>query len=329
MKETVVSVIIAAYNAEDHIESCLSSVLNQSYKHIEVIVVDDGSNDNTGMICDSLSKGCSNLRVIHQQNRGVGFARNTGLENCTGEFVTFVDSDDVISSNYVEKLLTPCVENNLDIAICSFQFLDEGKAFNPKESAEYSVYDIDYRVLKHNNIARCCGTLLRRNAVGATRFDCDLFVGEDLLFFCQIINKSERMAVLRDELYCYYEHGESLTNGVYDKRKYTEMEAWNRVVELFSTRPFLFKNALHRMRGWVAFKNLVNMKRTQYNGPSEYATCVEALRKELSHVINPLPGGDKRNPLLHFVYIVMCISPGSGYEMLSALIELKHRLLAS
>lgn len=112
----VVSVIIPIYNVEPYLRRCMDSVLGQTYPYLEVILVDDGSPDNCGSICDEYAAEDSRIRVIHKENAGLGMARNSGLDIATGDFVVFVDSDDYVKENYVEVLLNNMLETGADLA---------------------------------------------------------------------------------------------------------------------------------------------------------------------------------------------------------------------
>ncbi len=120
MKEKV-SIIIPIYNAEKYLKRCLDPIINQSYENLEIILVDDGSTDSSKNIAEDYAKNDKRIKVIHQKNAGLSSARNTGLKHATGDFVTFVDSDDFISPKMVEKMLQAIHDAKATIAVCSFQ----------------------------------------------------------------------------------------------------------------------------------------------------------------------------------------------------------------
>ena len=105
MKQPLVSIIIPVYNAKAHLEACVQSILDQSYQQFELLLIDDGSSDGSSGLCDELSQKSEKIRVIYKENGGVSTARNRGLEEARGEFIIFVDCDDVISQNYVESFI--------------------------------------------------------------------------------------------------------------------------------------------------------------------------------------------------------------------------------
>jgi len=130
----LISVIIPVYNVEPYLKKCLDSVVTQTYKEIEIILVDDGSTDGSGPICDEYAAQDKRIRVIHKRNGGLSDARNVGLDRCSGRYVTFIDSDDYVASDYVERLYRILVEYNADIAVCDyFEFYDEEPVEHPKK----------------------------------------------------------------------------------------------------------------------------------------------------------------------------------------------------
>ena len=124
-----VSIIIPVYNVENYIRSCLDSIVNQTYKNIEVILVDDGSNDLSGKICDEYAQKDTRFKVYHNTNHGVSYSRNYGIDISTGEYIIFIDSDDIISLQYIEEMMKVIVENEVDLVVCNVIdiFLPRGK----------------------------------------------------------------------------------------------------------------------------------------------------------------------------------------------------------
>lgn len=123
-----VSIIVPIYNVEKYLHRCVDSIINQSYKDLEIILVDDESPDKCPEMCDEYAKQDSRVKVIHKKNGGLGYARNSGLEIATGEYVAFIDSDDYVEPDMVEKLYADCVENNLDAIFADF-YVDGNENF--------------------------------------------------------------------------------------------------------------------------------------------------------------------------------------------------------
>ena len=144
------SIIVPVYNVEKYLVECIESILNQKYSVYEIILVDDGSTDSSGKICDEYSKKYKNIITIHKSNAGLGMARNTGLENATGDFVGFIDSDDFYSKDYLEILNNAFIESNLDTFVSSFSRVNLESEFLYKEeviSGNYKDEDVLHKLL--------------------------------------------------------------------------------------------------------------------------------------------------------------------------------------
>ena len=115
----LISIVVPVYNVEKYLGTCVESILKQTYSNIEVILVDDGSTDCSGKMCDHYMGQDERIKVIHKKNGGLSDARNKGIIQAEGEYITFIDSDDVVSSDYVEYLYNILEENDGDIAICN------------------------------------------------------------------------------------------------------------------------------------------------------------------------------------------------------------------
>ena len=125
---SLISVIVPIYNVEKYLDRCVESIINQTYKNLEIILVDDGSPDNCTQMCDDYAKKDSRIRVVHKENGGLSDARNAGMEVATGEYVSFIDSDDYISLDFYETLFQTMIDNDSDIVECSVvKFYENGK----------------------------------------------------------------------------------------------------------------------------------------------------------------------------------------------------------
>ena len=120
MDEKLISVIVPVYNVERYLRQCIESITNQSYKNLQIILIDDGSKDNSGKICDEYAEKDKRVEVIHKENTGVSAARNTGLDNAKGEWITFVDADDWVEKNFCEILIKKATENESDCIACGY-----------------------------------------------------------------------------------------------------------------------------------------------------------------------------------------------------------------
>lgn len=136
MENDLISIVIPIYNVEEYLEKCIESVINQTYRNLEIILVDDGSPDNCGTICEEYKKKDERISVFHKKNGGLSDARNYGKKHAKGKYITFIDSDDYVENDYIEYLYNLIINNNCDMSICSFKlhsnnkFIDNGINYN-------------------------------------------------------------------------------------------------------------------------------------------------------------------------------------------------------
>ena len=138
-----VSIIIPVYNIEEYLPRCLESVLGQSYENLEVILVDDGSTDQSGKICDYYASQDKRIQVIHKKNEGVSIARNTGLDIATGEFIGFVDGDDLVEKDMIKILVQNSLKYEADISICQMDTINVDGTIDPMYEHESGVLECD------------------------------------------------------------------------------------------------------------------------------------------------------------------------------------------
>ena len=217
----LISVIVPVYNVADYLEQCLDSILNQTYKEFEVILVDDGSTDTSYSICDEYVKRDSRFHLFRQENKGLSAARNAGLELCKGGYVTFVDSDDFVSPEYLQGMIENLKQADADIAICEHYRLENGTFYFQKHDSN----DIEiissrdaFKRIHQVNYAVAWGKLFKSSLFRYVRFPVgrvyeDSFTLPKLYMFC------EKIVVLPDELYCYRQRSTSIINSQYSFEK--------------------------------------------------------------------------------------------------------------
>ncbi len=140
--EDLITIVIPIYNVEKYLEKCLQSVINQTYNNIEIILVDDGSPDNCGSICDDYAKKDSRIKVIHKENGGLSDARNAGIKVATGKYITFLDSDDYVTSDYIEYLYKLIKKYNVKLSICKLQIVWKDIKVQDESSLEDVCLDV-------------------------------------------------------------------------------------------------------------------------------------------------------------------------------------------
>ena len=218
----LISVIIPAYNAEKYLSKCIKSIQNNSYKNLEIIIVNDGSKDNTYEVAESFLDD-KRIVLINQENGGVSIARNTGIDNAKGEYIAFIDSDDYVSVDYFEKLITVAAEDDTDITACRHICVNEKEKLvldpfsNIKTDITYTAQDIanNYFSLVTGVINSCCTKLYKRKLIGDTRFSASLKWGEDASFNLECFKKMKKMKVLPDKNYFYLLYdGQTITKKI-------------------------------------------------------------------------------------------------------------------
>ncbi len=208
MEKEMISVIIPTYNCERRIRQCVASIQNQSYQNLEIIIVNDGSTDSTGEICDNFKKKDLRIQVIHQDNKGVSAARNIGISHASGHYIQFVDSDDIAEKDLCEKLIKRQRETGADLVICGYNLIEENKSSSieatnlnceiMQEFANEFAYYLE-RFLIHSPWNK-----LYLKGLIKEKFDEKYSLGEDLLFNIAYLKECNKVAAIRDPLYNYY-----------------------------------------------------------------------------------------------------------------------------
>lgn len=214
----LISVIVPAFRVEKYIRRCLDSILNQTYKNIEVIVVDDGTDDKSGDIAEEYAKKDPRVRVVHKPNGGLSSARNRGIEEASGEYISFIDSDDFVASDFLETLYKNLTDNNCDMARVDFEEVTFDEPQERKATGDPKVY-LDSEVEKFYlelTIASCWDILYKKSLIGSTRFP-DGKTSEDIPFNFEIFRKAKKFVNVPIVKYFYYHNPNSISNGPFDK----------------------------------------------------------------------------------------------------------------
>lgn len=216
--EGMVSVIIPVYNRQDVLRECVASVLGQTYENIEVLLIDDGSADRSLAICRELSAQDARVRVLEQQHGGVSAARNMGLEAARGEYVCFVDSDDVIHPRLLETLIPAMKSSGAEIAGSKALNVRQQDWCLVKEQLEQTSQPGQTVYQPHEQAVQALffgdspmdiigSIVMRRDLIGQTRFRTDLFIGEDFFFFYENLIKGAAVVCLKEKWYYCRIHG--------------------------------------------------------------------------------------------------------------------------
>lgn len=222
MNDKKITVIIPMHNTEEYIERCIRSVINQTYKNLEIIIVNDGSTDDSLQICERLKGEDTRIKIINQENKGVSGARNAGLESATGEYIGFIDSDDFLEKNMYEKLIGYIEKYDADFASARAYMIDRNGILEVSHYNNYvDSFEDEKSILKSYvdgflTIA-VWDKLFKREAIGNIRFDSTVFC-EDAKFVLDVCSKVKKVVCTSERLYNHLRRtGNSLTNTSFNK----------------------------------------------------------------------------------------------------------------
>lgn len=235
----LISIIIPIYNVEKYVGRCIESVINQTYKNIEIILIDDGSTDSSKIICQKYTKEDSRIHYYFKKNGGVSLARNMGIEKSNGKFIQFVDADDYIEKNMVEVLYNNIIKYNADISTCNIKKMDKnGKILFPIQHLGIHTYTKDEYI---KNIydekmyyAYPINKLIKKEIIGNIRFDEQVFNMEDILFILEITQNVKLVVYDGNEyLYNYVFRPDSASRKKYDEKNLSILRPMNIIIDKY------------------------------------------------------------------------------------------------
>lgn len=302
MSNPEVSVIVPVYNGENYIERCVESILNQTYENFELLLIDDGSTDKSPKICDKYSQIDSRIRCIHKENGGLSDARNVGIRESCGLYVTFVDNDDWIENQMIEKMIDALKENDADIVMCQHQMRYSSETDN-KKTLERSIHrqtiynqeqflKILLRVDSNRCVHYACAKMYKKKVIDMEEYFPYKMYNEDVEAMFKSVLRSQKIVEIDYVGYNYFYNSEGISHSVFGENFLSLTKVWDRVVLLFNTeKPEYLEYAV------------VNRKRTSFTillksityGSREtdkrYANQLRDLRKELrENIVDVLRG---------------------------------------
>ena len=235
MNEAVISVIIPVYKVERYLDRCVESVLRQSYSHLEILLVDDGSPDRCGRMCDQWAEKDPRVRVIHKENGGLSSARNVGLDAATGKYIAFVDSDDYIAPDMFRLLHKALVEHHADMSICNFYFVDEAGSIleedhqdTPITAGVFSGMETIKRITgnKHWYYNPAWNKLYKSVLFSDIRYPEDVTCAEDAFVVHWLLGLCTSVVCIDDRCYYYTQREESITHRRTQKEVLCDAESY-------------------------------------------------------------------------------------------------------
>lgn len=254
MQGSVVSIIVPVYKVEPYLDRCVQSIVNQTYKNLEIILVDDGSPDDCPAMCDTWAKKDNRIRVIHKENGGLSSARNAGLEMATGAFLQFTDSDDWLEPEMITYLIDLAERNEADVVRCGyFESYETDEPDHPVGESQCVQPDAADQIIDLMNDGYLSGVvwnkLYRRTVVGDVRYDPADGCSEDILYNFRVLSKTQKVVYGDKPLYHYIVRADSITQDVFKPVAFSIIRAKHIIMEAHKNdaqvKPYCLKGYLN------------------------------------------------------------------------------------
>lgn len=276
----MISVIVPVYNVEKYIERCVESVLAQTHKEFELILVDDGSTDLSGEICEKLKTKDNRIRVFHQENKGLSAARNKGLIEAAGEYITYIDSDDYVDAFYLEVLHQNAVQYHADISVCGYQRVWENNKTQKRENGSekvslYSGRDAAAEIVEksRSSMITAWGKLYHHSLRELLLYP-EGKVHEDEFVTYKVLYTAKKVVETGQLLYYYFQRGNSITNDTYSKSRLDKIVALKEAIAFFEEQED------EEMRKYAIKRYLLNIQIAWYR-VKKYMPNERSILKEL------------------------------------------------
>lgn len=244
-KDSLISIVIPIYNAEKYLEECLNSIKNQTYKNFEVIMVNDGSKDDSETICMNFLRSDSRFRYLKKANGGVSSARNLGLDNVKGDYITFIDADDWVDENYLDLLITTVKKNHSDIVVSSYKQFNNIDVFYLRAYTIQEKYLLNFEKMNRDDFLtifpklmsinvcfnNAVAKLFRKELLKNLRFDTSIKYGEDLDFYFRLYLNVDSISYVDEPTYVYRMHGDSTTSNFNQEHAEQELSIFKQMYE--------------------------------------------------------------------------------------------------
>mgnify|MGYP003293215570 CR=1 FL=1 len=282
-----ISVVVPVYNVEKYLFKCVNSILQQTYKDLEIILVDDGSTDESGIICDELATMDNRIIVIHQTNQGLSAARNTGIENSHGEFIGFVDGDDFIEPTMYEVMARHAIDDCVDMCVVGINDVYEGSIPIKVDVKEYIFTCVEaYKEIMIGSIVpvAVCPKIFKRELFDNVRFTVGKYY-EDVFFLSEMMPLVKLTWATTERLYNYVHRSESITTQSFNKKHLDIIDAYQKNYDvIMDLYPSLEREAMFRCY-WSYFNVLDRLLSSDsYKSYPEYYDVVNYLKKNAINI---------------------------------------------
>ena len=230
-----ISVIVPVYNVEDYLERCVESILQQTYTHFELILINDGSTDSSGLICENLASRHENIKVYHLENAGVSNARNTGIKLATGAWITFIDSDDFVTQDYLATLASAAEGLNVGFVIAPLHHIKNGIVTDlPSHSEKTELWSTEETMKELLMTTRTSffpvAKLFKRDLLADEKFNTNYHLAEDALFLTELLLKTRCSCVFIDKPVYYYDHREGSATTSVNRHVFDTIEVYQQII---------------------------------------------------------------------------------------------------
>ena len=230
-----ISVIVPVYNVEAYLERCVESILQQTYANFELILINDGSTDSSGLICDHLASQYENIKVYHIENAGVSNARNMGIQLATGAWITFIDSDDFVTQDYLATLASAVEGENIGFVIAPLHHIKNGIVTDlPPHSGKTELWSTEETMKELLMTTRTSffpvAKLFKRDLLADEKFNTNYHLAEDALFLTELLLKTRCSSVFIDKPIYYYDHREGSATTSVNQHVLDTIEVYKHII---------------------------------------------------------------------------------------------------
>ena len=285
-----ISVIVPVYNVEAYLERCVESILQQTYAHFELILINDGSTDSSGQICDHLASQYENIKVYHIENSGVSNARNMGIQLATASWVTFIDSDDFVTQDYLATLASAVEGVNVGFAIAPLHHIKNGIVTDiPSHSGKTELWSTEETMKELLMTTRTSffpvAKLFKRDLLADEKFNTNYHLAEDALFLTELLLKTRCSSVFIDKPVYYYDHREGSATTSVNQHVFDTIEVYKQIIAQVSQAFPNLKYELKNRECWsyiTVYDKIIFTSREEYQKEkAELRTWIVQHRREI------------------------------------------------